>query len=169
MTTLKSYVGRKKVTEPRPEFRFFGVCSFSTEYSTIKGGITRCSLIWSLLLLLLLIIVLLLTSVLLSLSSLQYSIQNIQFQFMFLYSNRLHIYLWVSLHDPCSLDSSEGEPLLPKAHSHPLLITPLHFLFLPSSSCSLVTSINIYFKLSFQRYTGDSGLALADGLRGQLS
>lgn len=34
--------------------------------------------------------------------------KNIQCQLMFLYSNRLHIYLWVSLHDPCSLDSSEG-------------------------------------------------------------
>lgn len=95
--------------------------------------------------------------------------KNIQCQLMFLYSNGFHIYLWVSLHDPCSLDSSEGEQLLPKAHSHPLLISPLHFLLLTSSSCSLVTSINIYFKLSFQRYTGDSGLALADGLRGQLS
>ena len=153
------------VAELRPESTFLDCCQLTTVYSVINWDNTRHSIKWWPFLFLLSP----------SPSSppplLRFSILIAVDKCIF-WDNE-YLFMNEPSWFPCARTPERGG-VTPKAQNHPycisfLLSPPSVLSSLPSFSHSLVHYINIYFKLSFPRFTGDSAIALADGLRGQLS
>lgn len=71
--------------------------------------------------------------------------------------------------DPSQKKGGEIKDIVITVASPFSFLLPVPPSLLPLFSYSVIAAINICFKLCFPRFTGVSDLALADGLKGQLS